>query len=105
MLSAAMRGCFVCYNYRAMMKWREMPSWRDKVRGCFGVLDLYFGRQHNDEKRAKVMLREANKAGATKEEVWKVLTDYMNTSQNESVTPPHIEEQRKRFERMWKLRR
>jgi hypothetical protein len=53
----------------------NQKTWRDRLPGCFGVVDLKFARHPLDAGRAKKMLREALKSGASSEDVLAAIHD------------------------------
>jgi hypothetical protein len=65
-------------------------TWKVKLPSCFGNQDLKFARHPKDAGRAKEMIVEAFKFGASTEDVLSSIRDYL-TSQNAS--PEHVHEE------------
>ena len=72
------------------MSTSQTPSWKTKLPGCFGIVDLIFAMHPADEARAKAMMKEAFDSGASIDDVFGAVRDYL-ASRN--ATPQHIEKQ------------
>jgi hypothetical protein len=68
----------------------NQKTWRDRLPGCFGNADLKFALHPVDERRAKKMIRDARKSGASSEEILSAIRDYLASK---GARQEHIDEQ------------
>jgi len=81
-----------------------MP-WRDQVAECFGVADKEFGLHPADEGRAKAAIKEAKKAGSTRDDFWHAMLGYLFPLSGGGVCSEHVEKQRMRLRKLWPEKR
>jgi len=72
------------------MNTQDQKTWRDRLPACFGVVDLKFARHPLDKGRAKEMIREAHKSGASSEEILSAIHDYLVSKK---ARQEHIDEE------------
>jgi hypothetical protein len=65
-------------------------TWKNSVAACFGAIDQKFASHPLDEKRAKAMIQEARKSGASTTEI---LAEIRNHLISKNARQEHIDEQ------------
>lgn len=73
-----------------------MPSWKQKLKGCFGASDRKFGLHAADEERGKQLKAELDVDGVTWAEVEKEIREYILNG----CLPEHIEKELKNAKRL-----
>lgn len=64
-------------------------AWRERISGCFGIMDQVFAGHPADSQRAKAMLTEAFEEGASWEDLEREVRAYLTGK----CSPEHVEKQ------------
>jgi len=68
----------------------NQAGWRGLLPGCFGIADSKFARHPLDEERAKSMIREARRMGASSEDIMTAIREFLAS---EHASEEHIEKE------------
>ena len=74
----------------SVMSQSNQAGWRGLLPGCFGIADLKFARHPLDEERAKTMIREARRMGASSEDIMTAIREFLAS---EHASEEHIEKE------------
>lgn len=78
--------------------------WKDLIAATFGAADIKFASHPLDKDRALIMIKTAQEAGASKQDVAKELVWHLYDRTGDSDAPnlkSHIDEQLKAFYALW----
>ena len=74
----------------SVMSQSNQAGWRGLLPGCFGIADLKFARHPLDEEKAKTMIREALRMGASSEDIMTAIRWFLAS---EHASEEHIEKE------------